>query len=67
VRESMEDKYYFWTSGFDAAGIVKAANEKDAEHKVRMSQNINWLIYVSVEAIDNMDLDGYDVTKLISF
>jgi len=54
--------YYFWTNGYENAGIVKADTLEEAKHKVIMSQgNCS-----SISLINDENFDGYDVAILIS-
>lgn len=54
--------YYFWTNGYENAGIVKANSINEAKHKVIMSQGS----CSSISKFDDEDFDGYDVAVLIS-
>ena len=54
--------YYFYVIGYESAGIVKADNVQSAFHKVIMSTGAH---PNTVEQIDTLEFDGYDVAQLI--
>jgi len=53
--------YYFWTNGYNTAGIVKANTIEEGKQKVILSQGN----CTSIILLDNEELDRYDVAVLI--
>ena len=54
--------YYLYVIGYESAGVVKAEDIQNASHKVFMSTGEH---PTTVEQIDQLDFDGYDVAQLI--